>query len=282
MTAGAPAIREFSVPIPAGMYAPATQHAIREAGEVIRAKWIELASDHSTTGNYLSHLRDNPPLYPFQGDRDRVAVVNTLPQAAWLEWGRAGFHLAQRWGTGKGKWKIGPSGRRYATVAFRHRSPITTPGSTSERRRTAMTTQMYNTAVKLDHGQRLKLSDVVNYRGGKATVGEHGLQSKSYEYYRRAFGADAVPEHLPQGYTWATPKYEGMVHNKDGEGKHGGYWTFRTITEDSPGWYIPPTPAHHYAQRALDATAPDIQQRLDAAAYFDVGSLITAAISPLY
>lgn len=287
---GEPAIRQFDVAISSDMDSPATDRAIAEAGEMIRNAWENLAARDglSTTGKYMSHIGSADSIaYPYLGDRDQVAVIHPLREAAWLEWGRSGFHLPQRWGSGKGKWKISKDGRRYAIISFRHRTPYAEgDGSTSERQRMAMPVEIYNTAKKLEHGQRLKLSDTVNIRSrkkvyGTAEIGEYGLQSKSYDQYRRAYGADAVPEHLPQGYTWKSPKFAGLTRTTDGEGKHGQYNTYRVMTEDSPGWYIPPMPAHHYSSRALDAVSPVIEERLKQAAYVDAAMAVHAAVSPL-
>ncbi len=282
------AAREFSIPIPDDMYSPATDNAIREAGELIREQWVNLASHHSVSGEYIAHLLSPESLaYPYMGDRDQVAVINTTRQAWWLEWGRAGFHLASRWGTGKGKWKTNAKGGRYATVPFRHRTPEKDGGgSTPERRRMAMPLSIYNTARKLGHGQSLKASDLVRIgRSGKATVGDYGLQSKAYDYYRQAFGREAVPDYLPHGYTWKTPQYEGLTRyttTTPAGGRHTSYMTFRTITPDTPGWYIPPTPAGHYASRALDAAAPAIEDRLAIAVSMDCLHAVMAAVAPLY
>lgn len=283
-----PIMMEFQVPLPSDVYAPATDAAVMEAGEVIREQWISLANDHSVSGAYIAHLQSaDAVVYPYMGERDTVAVVNPLPQAAWIEWGRAGFHLPERWGTRTGKWKETRDGRRYATVPFRHRTPTKDGGgSTSERRRTQMPLAIYNTAKRLQHRQAIKASDMVRVGRTAATVGDFGSQSKSYTYYRQAFDrADAPAEHLGHGYTWKSPQYAALTRytvETHGGGRHTQYMTFRTITEDSPGWYIPPTPAHHYAARALEQAASLIDDLLNRAAEEDMGRAVLAALSPLY
>ncbi len=288
MTA-APAMREFPVELPDDVYSPATDRAIGECGELIRETWINLAGDHSVSGEYLRHLQAPGAIrYPYDDDRDRVGVINELPQADWLEEGRSGFHLPQRWGTRKGRWKTSKDGTKYATVPFRHRTPSKDGGgSTPERRRMEMPLPIYNAARKLDHRQRLKASDTIRFFEGRkllgtGQVGDVGQRSKPYDHYRQIFGEGQGLEGLGQGYTWKTPSYVGMVHQKDAEGKHGGYFTYRTITQDSPGWYIPPTPAHHYARRALDQAAPMIEVRLKAAAAMDMALAVAEAASPLF
>jgi hypothetical protein len=57
--------------------------------------------------------------------------------------------------------------------------------------------------------------------------------------------------------------------------------TFRTITPESDGFFIPPTPAGNYATRALEAAAPDIQRRLDLAVALDAQHALLAAVAPL-
>ena len=68
-----------------------------------------------------------------------------------------------------------------------------------------------------------------------------------------------VPE--GQGYTWKSSPYEGL--RRYGGGTPGGghqvqYLTFRTITPDSPGWFIPPVAGQHFPERVVAAVGPKI------------------------
>ena len=54
--------------------------------------------------------------------------------------------------------------------------------------------------------------------------------------------------------------------------------TVRTITPDSPGWYIPPMPAHNITGQALDAVEPEVQELLDQAAAIDAEAALADAV----
>jgi hypothetical protein len=262
--------KAFPLDVPSGVEMPTVKQALQgPVADLIRSTWIELGADHSDGGAYLQSLTEQNALgYPYSGDPLAVAIVSTAPEAYWIEVGRAGFHLPSSWGRGGGKWKYGKDGQRYATVPFRHRSPIAAGGgSTPGRVRTAMPSAIYSQALQLESGQRL---------GG---FGDAYKQSKSYNFFRQIH--PDFPRNLGgDGYTWKTSPFEGMVRKTvetPGGGRHTEYTTFRTITPDSPGWYIPPTPAHHVAERALEAAAPEIARILDEAAAIDLAAAIVAA-----
>lgn len=269
-----PAEQIFAVGLPEGMQAPETEGAIAAAGELIRTAWVEFASGHSQSGEYLRLLMSPDALvYPYQGDVMAIAVVNPSRQADWLEEGRAGFHLPEHWGRGTGQWKTTKEGRRYAVVPFRHRTPIRDAGGyTPGRQRQVMPSEIYSMARKLEDGERL---------GG---FGDLYKQSKSYTYYRQIFGANSPAARLGHGYTWASSRYEGLTRRTretKGGGRHTEYMTWRVITPESTGWYIPPTPAYHYSQRALEQAGPAIQALLDAAAAADLATAVLNATQAL-
>lgn len=266
---------------------PALGEAIPKAGDMIRTAWLEELLDHADTGATADVLQDqNAIVYPYCGDPMQVAVVNADPNADRLEEGTEGFHLAAR--INASKWKIGKRGNRYLLIPFSHTSPIKAGGGSSGgRRRTAMPADVYSLARRLEDGGRLtmgKLSAALE-KGDAAPLGaELFKQSKSYTYYRAEFG-DAVPDYLPGGYTWASSKYDGLqrrTRETPGGGRHTEYSTFRTITPESTGWFIPPKPGLHLAQRALDAAAPAIEAMLDAAAAADFAQAVADATRGLF
>lgn len=261
--------RFFPSPLPLGVDAPATAAAMSgPVADAIRASWMELASVHSETGEMLAFLSTQESLaYPYGGDPDAVAIVNTTAQAFFLEYGRAGFHLPSHWGNRGGKWKTGKNGKRYASVPFRHRTPFATGGGfTLGRRRSEMPAEVYSQASGLGNRGRL---------GG---FGDLYKLSRPYDLMRHVI--PDFPTDLPSSFTWASSKYEGLQRNSlptPGGGTQTEYLTWRTITPDSPGWYIPPTPARHYAERALQQAAPAIQQMIDEAAALDLAAAVVAA-----
>lgn len=267
---------------------PALRAAIPEAGDIIRAAWLEELLDHADTGGTAAFLQDQAALqYPYLGDPMLVAVVNADPNSDRLEDGTAGFHLPSN--IDPAKWKVSKNGKRFLTIPFGHTTPIAAGGGSSGgRRRTAMPRDVYALARRLADGGRVTVSalSAALEQGDATPLGaELFKQSKSYTYYRAAFGEDAVPEHLPGGYTWAASKYDGLqrrTRETPGGGRHTEYSTFRTITPDSPGWYIPPKPGLHLAERALDAAAPAIEALLDAAAAADFAQAVADATRGLF
>ncbi|HVM95630.1 MAG TPA: hypothetical protein VMT89_04545 [Candidatus Acidoferrales bacterium] len=257
------------VPLPPGMEAPALRDALsRVVPMLILDEWQQLALPSADTGDYLAHLVLQESLrYPFEGDPDSVAVVNTSQQADWLEDGRGGFHLPSRWGVGGGRWLMGKNGP-YARVPFRISTPITASGgSSSGRRRSAMPKSVYALAKR------------ARGKGALTGFGDSYKQSKSYVFFAAA-GMTGLPSDAirsladdPEGYTWKASQYEGLfsaVQRTPEAPARAEYMTIRTIKPDSPGWYIPPTPAHRFAERALDRAMPRINEILEAAAAQDL------------
>jgi hypothetical protein len=294
---GAVAERTFSVPAMGTTPGPAVAAAIVEGGDLIRSAWLEEAADHNNGGDYVQRLQAPEALgYPYLGDPWAVGVVNDAREADWLEEGRAGFHLPQRWGAGGGVWKVGESGGLYAHVPFRHFTPARAGGgSTPGRRRMAMPTAVASLAAALEDGARLSMGALsAALEGGRTPLrmrpntpigADLYTQAKSYDYYRQLpWGAD-VPDYLGHGYSWRASPYEGLTHRKHetpGGGHQSEYVTFRTITPESEGWFIPPSPAYHLAAHALDRAAPQIERLLDAAAAADLAHAIVNATGGLF
>lgn len=272
--------RTYIVDLPPGIPTPHTAHALASVvPSVIVGSILEEAADHRDSGEYADGWGNQNSLqYPYLGDPLCTAVVNTLPHADWLEHGRAGFHLPSRWG---GKWKVNKDGELYAHIPFRIRTPFAIKGvqhlpglaarhvpaqssvwASASRSRVgaAMPEDVYGRAVALEHGERLQ------------GFGDDYRRGVSYEYYRGLFGE--LPEALRglRGYDWRASQFEGMFRATSptpAGGRHTEYMTIRTITPHSEGWYIPPTPALHLAERGNDRAAPVVQQILDEAAAAD-------------
>lgn len=258
---------------------PTVLHVLGELVPLkVLGQWREVAQTHVATGNYLSLLTPADAIrYPFADDAWAAAVVNTAEYAEVLESGHAGFHLPERWG---GEWYVSKAGRRYRFIPFRHNVPLQRGGgATTLRGRRVMPKDIYAAARQLPN------------RGRLTELGDYGKQSKSYRYYQQAheaFPEDLVTRALEQegqpGYTWRASPWEGMrrtVAPTPGGGHHNQYMTWRTITADSVGWYIPPHSGYGFAQRALDGAAPEIQQLLDEAAATDIAAQAAATVEDL-
>jgi len=276
--------RWFTVDADPSRPSPALDAAMAQIPEVVRAVWMRIIRDEGIVdqGGYLSALEAQEALqWPYLGDSSAAAVVNLAPQADWIEEGRAGFHLPSRWS----RWQMNAEGEPYAVVRFRIPTPFArggvqhTPGLAARytqgrpgglsasrgRVGAAMPPEVYERARALGSGGRL---------GG---FGELYKQSKSYEFYRQAFGE--MPPELEgvTGYTWAASQFEGMVRQTSPTpqgGVHTEYATFRTIRPDSPGWYIPPSPPRRVAERALEEAASVVEELLAEAAAADALSAL--------
>lgn len=265
--------RQFVVALPPGIPTPALQHALSTTiPALVIYQWRELAKDHVDTGDYLARLTLQDALrYPFEGDEDAVAVLNTAEHADWIENGRAGFHLPSRWGARGGKWHYGKNGP-YAYVPFRIYTPMQAGGGASSKR-----ARLGNTMPKAVY-QRAK-----GVRGGGRLdgFGDQYKQSKSYVYYRAA-GMGGTPD--ADSYTWVASQFEGLfaaVQQTPGAPQHAEYMTIRTIKPDSPGWYIPPTPAHRFGERAVENVAPLIADIVDRASAEDLTNALLDATGGL-
>lgn len=259
--------------VPSGEPIPEIENAMRAGLKVVRASWREIASGHVSTGAYLAALKSQDALhYPYRGDKDAAAVVNTAPYADVLEKGHGGFHLPSHWGRRRGVWRVNAKGGYYQIVPMRHYSPYDLPGgSTTTRRRRVLPRQVYALASILPYGARL------------TAFGDLYKQSKSYVYYRQIFPTfppDLLGDPAPFGYEWKASPYENLyrfTRPTPGGGWHTEYMTFRTITPQSQGWYIPPLDALRLAERALDQARPALERMLEAAAAQAAARMIAQA-----
>lgn len=267
----------------------------------ILSEWEQLLRPHLATGAALASLHmKNALRYPFLGDLDAVGVVSTEPGVEFLENGRAGFHLPQHWGRRGGKWKgQTEDGVRYATV----RLPVLTgpsegASSTARRLGTSMPSQVYEGADARYWGGAANVPapsaalDLDHYPDAMEGLGDFFKQAKSYDYYRQLFGDEA--NELPvdefgnpvHHYEWKASPYERLMRGSKQENPESGaksseYFVLRTITEDSPGWWIPPTPAHHFSELATDQAWPTIERIVDAAIAADMEAALGSALEGL-
>ncbi|GEM_PF-3541173 len=281
--------RVFSIPLPPDVPIPRVMEALQgDCVDALITNWRYLAREAMDTGDYAAALhRDLAAMYPYLGDEEAVGVINPMPYADYLEHGRVGFHLPSHWGRGGGKWKVSRKGKLYAHVPFRHRTPEgkgpTLPGMmrdptagggmTSTRMRTMMPRAVYKQAKQLAFGE-----------GRLTGFGDDYKRSKPYDVFRDLW--DDFPSELDGviGYTWKASPFEGMMRvnpPSPAGGPHTEYMTIRTITPDSEGWYIPPTPPMRFAERALEESASAIQQIIDAAAAEDAVAALMGSVEGL-
>jgi len=79
------------------------------------------------------------------------------------------------------------------------------------------------------------------------------------------------PQNIRPGYTHA-PMHERM--QRQGTGRRTVYLTFRTMRQDSPGWWIPARPPKPMAAQASRESAAEVERIITTAARDDAATLI--------
>lgn len=263
--------RPIPVPLLADIESPTLHFALSSiVPQLIIAEWDKLAAGHEANGDYRKMLASADALkYPYEGNPDSVGVINTSRHADWLENGRGGFHLPSHWT----RWIMGKNGP-YAHVLFRIYTPTKAgDGATTRRRRTfgSMPPEVYERARRELQGPKDRLTG----------FGDLYKVSRPYEIHRR-MGDQNVSS--VDSYTWVASQFEGMfasIQSTSRKPRDAQYFTIRTIKPDSPGWYIPPMPALHLAERALDAAMPQVTQIVEDAAVRDLEVAMIGAMEGL-
>jgi hypothetical protein len=238
--------------------------------DLIVGTWSELAGEHSDTGAYVA-ATSFERMVGVQGNPLAVVVANTSPHARVLEDGHQGFHMPSRvdWSGPKVKGKDG--GRRYLVIPFRHGTPGT-QGVGSGRARTMMPRDVYANArralglVAASDRSRAQSADKLQAAGTRL--------SRPYNLpeFPAALRARAVATEGQPGYTWRSRTYEGLTHTG------GGYFTFRVMTEDSAGWFIPAFAGYHFADQVVTRVRGQIRDLVDDATRADVVELVRLAV----
>ena len=237
---------------------PALEAAVQgEVADAIVATWTALAIGQSATGDYIRGLHAaNSILHHVGGDPLAVSVVNVSPHAGFVEEGHEAFHLPDR----IKNWKLTKKGKRIVTVPFRHFAPASAGGGATPRAlKAAMPAHIYAMTPWLGGNARL------------TGLGDRYKLSRPYAMHRRQ--GEAIPESLGHHSTWKSSKYEGLQKHggaTPGGGSHSTYLTFRTITPESKGWWIPALAGKHYADQTVQAMRPQIEPILAAAAAADL------------
>jgi hypothetical protein len=254
--------------------------------DLIMSAWVDVAKEHVATGFYSSFLAFSW-IYPWAGNEMATAVANIAPYAHVLEDGHDGYHLPEKidWGAAEARGTAHRSkkGTRYILVPFRHSTPgAASGGITSGRASTMMRPEVYRAALTALRGDR-KRKEAIAARKRLDAAGPWMSRAYSLPAYPAALRARAEAQEGQPGYTWRASKYEGLTR-KEQVNPHTGttsgvYMTFRAVTEDSVGWFIPPAPGYHFAAQTAEAIKPELRELVGEAARADVVELIQARLS---
>jgi hypothetical protein len=240
---------------------PHTAQAVRAAAELVRWAWIELVgmSDLSPREQaaYSAGLSDpRSVIHPYGGDPLAARVVNVAPTAERLELGFPAYHLPERihWGE---VGQMSAKGRYYLVIPFTHGAYRGHKGPVATQAR-AMPPSVYRVARTLTQRQHLTA-------GPSRGAGVHapGMQAYVPQYSRN----------VRPGYAHAA-RQERMVRRPGRARGQSQYLTFRTMTEDSPGWWIPPKPGAHLIGRAERETAAAVQAMIGEGVRADIATLL--------
>jgi hypothetical protein len=248
--------------------------------DLIVATWQEVAAGHRATGQYVADTSFTR-MFPYNGNPLSVAVANHSPHAQVLEEGHAGFHLPSRinWPTPKSK--VSKKGTFYLRVPFRHMTPgAESEGISSLRARTAMPHEVHRAALQAFKGGRTPSFPIArDPKTGRMMY--RGQLSRPYRAMGVApwFNRAGVQTGPPDSYTWRTGKYEGMrrILQKSPGGRTTGstFMTWRTLSQTSAGWWIPPMPGFHFAQQVVAKIGPQVSEIIAAAVGRDVADIIS-------
>jgi len=260
--------------------------------DLVEATWMTLAAEHRASGDYATRFMRRE--YPYGNDLTG-AVMNDAPHAQVLEDGHGGFHMpsAVDWGAAlaRGTAKVTKDGRRYLIVPFRHYTPGS-EGVGSGRARAMMPTPVYRDAMTAlrgdmtrpaarDAAQRLREANRGLSRPYATMAGNPGTPPRTSALLARLAQASLKREGQP-GYTWRAGKYEGMTRREQTNpttGRSSGvFMTFRVMTEDSLGWFMPPQPGYHFAEKTVAAVKEQLVAIVGAAARQDMVELVRTRI----
>jgi hypothetical protein len=212
----------------------------------VQEAWIAAAEAAQAPARYLSGLRQRGSLvYPAVGDPLRAMVVNVATDASSVDEGMPAFHLPARvrWGQTPGS-RRSKKGTWYIIVPFRQTTR-------------SMPRRVYAVARTLQPGQRLTTGPSQN-----RAVHAPGLQPY-------------VPRYAPNirpGYTHSA-RQEGMRRIPGTKG-NSRYVTFRTMSQKSTGWNIPPKPGLHLARDVAQAMTPTVTRLIEQAFLADITAVI--------
>jgi hypothetical protein len=232
---------------------PRTWQALADAVALVQAHWIDLATqtlDPGEQGPYVRGLtRPTSVRLSQDGWRLQGQIRNVAPMARWVETGHGAYHLPSRidWGTAHAR--RNRQGRLYLIIPFRHYSAqrgVRAQASSPRAQRAAMPRSVYTVAQRLRPGESLHMPGLAPYT------------PRTMANWR-------------PGYTHASP-YQRM--QRTGRGRGVRYLTFRTLTQGSPGWWIPARPGKRLAEQTRRDTEAPVQAMLAAAFQEDMAAFM--------
>lgn len=244
---------------------PATITAVQDAAVLVQTAWIAAADalpDTSNRARYVAGLiTPQSRLYPYQGN-DLAALVQNVAQAApRIEQGTPAIHLPSRirWAQSKAA-RQNKQGRWYIRVPFRHTSFRASVAPAARLGQGMMPQSVTRIARQLRPGQYLT--------GGRAGLGA-----------QRAVYAPGMMPYVPRNLLNVRPGYRPAARQEglrrvQGRGGRASYMTFRTMTQDSQGWWLPAKPGVQLVSQVVRQARPAVTAMIEAAARQDIDALI--------
>lgn len=240
---------------------PLTAQAVQEAAALVQQAWIAMAQaeqmpPHDQAAYIAGLVTPQSLVYPSGGDPLAARVVNRARQAQRIELGTPALHLPSviRWAQSRAA-RRSKAGRWYIRIPFRHFA--TRYGKQIAELRPAAQRQMmpegvYRRAMRLQRGQHLTAG---------ATRG-------------RAVHAPGLTPYAPRqvanirlGYTHVSI-YERLRREPGRRGSSS--MTYRTMTQESPGWWLPARRGVYILQQVEREVRPRIHAMLTAAVEQDI------------
>jgi len=270
--------------------------------DLIIAAWGDLAREHTDTGAYASYTSFEK-MFPYEGNALSAAVANTSPHARFLEEGHAGFSMPAHVDWSGPHVKTTKDGRRYLTIPMRHATPGLA-GVGSGRARRMLPDNVYRDALavmrlKAQLKQRRNAAVAERLAAAQRRLDAAGpIMSRPYDvsnfpWFSRELTARqrertierqaalrdrAMRETGQPGYTWKNRLYEGLTRvtqtNPLTGRESGTYMTFRTMMEDSVGWWIPPVAPARIAAQTVGLVKDQVRELVGEAARADVVTLV--------
>ena len=247
-----------------------TAAAVQAAAELVQWAWIRLAESSALSAEdqatYTAGLATPASLvHPLGGDPLRARVSNLARQAARMEYGFAAYHLPSRinWATARTA-RRSKAGRWFLIVPFRH--VATRYGRQVGELRPAMRAQML-TARVYRRAQRLRPEEYLTAGPSRGRA----VHAPGLTPYVPRFARNVRP-----GYLHAA-REERLVRRAGRSARQSQYLTFRTMRDDSPGWWIPGKSGVHLAPQVRRDTAPAIRAMIEAGVRQDVEAALRQA-----
>lgn len=233
------------------------------AAQLVEQRWQataqRLISSPRERDTYSRGIATGPVMETATGAS--TVVSNTASNAARIEYGHAAYHLPSRIHWGEVGQRSEETGRYYLIVPFRHysaqRGSRAQQGSAASRRQ-MLPRAIYEVARLLRPGQYLTA-------GASRGPAVHAPGMVPY--------VPRLPQNIRPGYTHAAMQ-ERLRRVPGARSGAGSYLTFRTMTESSPGWWVPAQPPRPVAAQTVHEVTPEVRQVIEAA----VGAEFTVQI----